>query len=209
MVLTVAILLVRMGSYPLIDPDEGRNAAVAREMAVTNHYLVPRLNGLPYLDKPFLFFALDAAAIETLGPSERAARLPSLLFTLLTVLLVAWHARHLDGGEAGWIAAAALLTTPLTIAFATTVIFDGVLTFFVTLALIAFHRAVEEIKGASVRTPSRWTLVAWMAMGLGVLTKGPVALALPLLVAAPYAVWRRAWRGVLDPFGALTFGLVV
>jgi 4-amino-4-deoxy-L-arabinose transferase len=55
-----------------------------------------------------------------------------------------------------------------------------------------------------------WTLIAWAAMGLGVLTKGPVAFAVPLLVAAPYAVWRRASLAVWHPLGPVVMlGLVL
>ena len=69
---TLAIVLVglsfRINGYPLLEPDEGRNAEIAREMAVSNNYLIPRLNGLPYVDKPVLYFAVDAISIKVLGP---------------------------------------------------------------------------------------------------------------------------------------------
>jgi len=49
----------------------------------------------------------------------------------------------------------------------------------------------------------RWSYAAWGAIGLGVLTKGPVALAVPLLAAVPFAAWRKRLSSVLDPGGML------
>src|SRR5713226_1493133 len=82
----------QLGGYPLLDADEGRNGEVGREMAATNDYVMPRLDGLPYLDKPIVYFAAEAAAMEVVGPTEFAARFPSWLFTIATALLVAWFA---------------------------------------------------------------------------------------------------------------------
>src|SRR6185295_7453266 len=95
--LVVIAIAIHLGSVPLLDADEGRNAEVGREMAATNDYVMPRLDGLPYLDKPVVYFAAEAAAMEVLGPTEVAARLPAFLFTLLTTLLVFLFARRVWG----------------------------------------------------------------------------------------------------------------
>jgi len=203
-----------IGGYGLTEPDEGRNAEVAREMAVTNNYVLPHLNGLPYLDKPVVFFAAAATMIEIFGPTELAVRLASLLFALATALLVAWFARGLYGRGGALVAVIATLTAPLAIALSRTVIMDSALSFFVVLALIGFHRAIEaRHRGLTEAISSGawwgWTLVAWAAMALGVLTKGPVALAVPLIVAAPYAFWRGASLAVWHPIGPVVLAGVV
>jgi 4-amino-4-deoxy-L-arabinose transferase-like glycosyltransferase len=207
---TALALFLHLGSYPLLDVDEGRNAAVAREMAETNDYAIPRLNGLPYLDKPIVYFAAQAAFMEVLGPNEFAARLPAALFTLATAALVFWFARREWGSEHGYVAAIVFLTIPITIAFARIVIFDSALTFFITLATMAFYLAVEaRVAGGDQVTQRRWLLVAWAAIGFGILTKGPVALLLPMLTVVPYAIRRRAFKALWSIGGIAMFALVI
>ncbi|MEE8191222.1 MAG: phospholipid carrier-dependent glycosyltransferase [Gemmatimonadales bacterium] len=203
--IVLAGLAFDLGGYPLLDPDEGRNAEIAREMAATNDYVLPRLNGLPYLDKPVLYFAAGAAVVEVLGPTELAVRVPSLLFTLATLLVVAWFADRLWGRATAWTAAIATAATPFTLAYAHTVIFDSALTFFVVSALVGFFMATEG------RRPSAavWCAAAWVAVALGVLTKGPIALAVPLMVVVPYAAWRHRLRALFDPVGVLLFPALV
>ncbi|MDH5196161.1 MAG: glycosyltransferase family 39 protein, partial [Gemmatimonadota bacterium] len=199
--LVVAGLTWDLGGYALLEPDEGRNAEVMREIATEGPWWLPRLNGLPYVDKPILHFAAGAAALRAFGTNETAARLPALVFTLGTILVVGAFARRTIGPEAGWHAALITAATPFTLAYARTVIFDATLTLCLTAALAAFFLAVDAAERDA--PADRWTLAAWAAVGLGVLTKGPVALAVPLLVAVPYAVWRRRVWVVLDPTGLL------
>jgi 4-amino-4-deoxy-L-arabinose transferase-like glycosyltransferase len=197
----VAIGLL-LGSVPLLDADEGRNAEVGREMAVTNDYVVPHLDGLPYLDKPVVYFAAEAAAMEALGPTELAARLPAYLFTLATALIVFWFGRKVWGVDEACVAAIAYLSMPLTIAFARTVIFDSALSFFIVAAIIAFYFAVETDE-------RKWAILAWVSIAFGVLTKGPVAIALPLFVAIPYAIWRKRARRIWSIIGLILFVIVI
>ena len=179
-----------LGGHRFLDPDEGRNAEVAREMAATNDYVVPHLDGLPYLDKPVLYFAAAAVTMEALGPGETAARLPALLATLATIALVVWFARARWGNDAGWLAGLALATMPMVAAYARTTIFDSTLSFFTTAAVVCF--VVER------------RVLAWAAIGAGGLTKGPIAILIPLAALIPYALLtglplRRLfpWRGLL------------
>jgi 4-amino-4-deoxy-L-arabinose transferase-like glycosyltransferase len=195
-------ITVHLGGYPLFDSDEGRNAEIARGMAESNDYVMPRINGLPYVDKPVVFFAIGAMFMEVLGPTELAARLPAWLFTLATAVVVFLFARRLWGGASPWVAAIVFLAMPFTVIFARVVIFDSTLTFFVVSGLAAFYLAVEERN-------RRWAALAWLAMGFAMITKGPVTFVLVLFVALPFA-WRRGGvRMIFSAAGLLLFLLVV
>jgi 4-amino-4-deoxy-L-arabinose transferase-like glycosyltransferase len=208
-------LLYRLDGYALLEPDEGRNAEVAREMAATNDYFLPQLNGLPYVDKPVLYFAAGALAMEILGPTELAARLPSVVFTLLTLLVVAWFAHRLYGPRGAWLAGIAYVASPFTLAYARTVIMDSAVTLWMVAAMVAFYCAIagngkrETGNEPPARSTTIWSVAGWGAIGLGVLTKGPIALAVPLLVVVPFGLWRRRLSAILDPLGLIVFLAVV
>ena len=193
--IVASALAVNLGSTPLYDADEGRNAEVAREMAATNDYVMPRIDGMPYLDKPIVYFAAEAAAMEVLGPTELAARLPAYLFTLATAFVLWWFAKRVWDEESAFIAAIAYLTMPLVAAFARTVIFDSALTFFMVVAIIAFY----------LEKPT----LAWAAIGFGVITKGPVAIVVPLLVALAFAIKQKRFRGLFSWWGLLAFVAII
>jgi 4-amino-4-deoxy-L-arabinose transferase-like glycosyltransferase len=220
-VIVVAGFLYQIDGYALLDPDEGRNAEVAREMAASNDYVLPRLNGLPYADKPALFFAAAALVMEATGPTVLAARITPLGFTIVALAVVGWFAGILFGAGTRSIAVTATATTPFVLAYSRTVIFDSAVMLWVTLALLGAYRAVESRARGSMDVETSagtsqggsmsvwWATLAWGAMGLGVLTKGPVALALPLMVAVPYGLWRRAARALFDPLAVMLFVAIV
>jgi len=143
-------------------------------MAHTNDYVVPHLDGLPYLDKPIVYFAAAAAMMEVFGPTEAAARLPAYLATLATIGLLVWSARRRWGEEAGWLAGLAYATMVLPLAYARTAIFDSTLTLCTTAAIVWF---AEERP-----------VPAWAALAAGALTKGPIAIAIPLLALVSHAL---------------------
>lgn len=176
------LLLLGIGRYPLWDPGEGRNALAAREMAAAGRWLVPLLYGEPYYDKPAPFFGLLRAVQALLGESELALRLPSALATIATAWLLHRFARRRVGRRTALLASVVYLTSPEVVALGRYCNFDAMLSFFVTWASVAWLAWLDERRGAP------WS--AWLAMGLGTLVKGPVALVLPLAVAALSALRR-------------------
>jgi 4-amino-4-deoxy-L-arabinose transferase-like glycosyltransferase len=110
-VVAASCIFIGLGSPPLMDPDEGRNTEVAREMKAARSFLVPLYNGMPYLDKPALYFDAVAASLAVFGDNEAAARLQSALFGALTLVVVWLFCRHVYGNRAASIAVLIVATT--------------------------------------------------------------------------------------------------
>jgi 4-amino-4-deoxy-L-arabinose transferase-like glycosyltransferase len=182
--LSGAIFLANTWGYDLWAPDEPRFAEVAREMLDSGDYLVPRVNGLPYKEKPPLMFWLIAAVSVPFGDvNEFSARLPSALAGIVTVLLTYLLALRLHGRRVAVWSALVLMTSVLFWWQSRTAQIDMVLTACLTGTLYAFWRWQEE------RSP-RWLIAFYGCIALAVYTKGPVGYLLPLfLVLAFY--WRR------------------
>lgn len=181
----------RLGKLPLTEPDEGRNAEVAREMLVLHDAVTPHYDTLPYLDKPTVFFWLVAGSFRLFGVSEWAARLPSALTALGTLGLVWLLGRRMFGERAGLAAGVIFATAPLVMVFARFVIFDMTLTFLITLTLAAFWLAQTSTSASGDGRRRALECLMFVAAGVATLTKGPVGFVLPLLAIAVYAAVQR------------------
>jgi len=170
-----APLFYRLGHWPLMEPDEGRNAEVAREMLARGSWVVPHFNGLPYLDKPVVFFWMVASAFRAVGVSEIGARLPAAVSAVLLILLTFAIARRLLGTRRGLVAAVIAATAPMVLVFGRITIFDMPFTMIVTFAFWCL------LEGRLGRHPGILIPLAGLAMGLATLTKGPVGVVVPVL----------------------------
>lgn len=200
--LLALIWLATLSARPLFNPDEGRYAEIPREMLSGGDWVIPHLNGLAYIEKPPLQYWATALSYRLLGPSEFAARLYAALTALGTISLVWLAGSRLWGREAGWRAAAALSGMSMFVILGQLLTLDMSLTFYMTLSLIAFLLAQrsDESRG--------WMLLAWAATGLGVLTKGPVAAAIPAAVLILYSAYSRdfgPWRRLCLMWGLPLF----
>lgn len=182
-----------LGRLSLIEPDEGRNAEVAREMLVKGDWVVPHFDGFAYLDKPPVYFWLEAATFKLGGLSEATARFPSALAALGTMLLVWFLARRMFGDFAGLYAGIIFATSPLVVIFAREVIFDMTLTFFVAAAMLCYW-----LGEASAGRRRLWDVLFFAAMGVATLTKGPVGFLLPILSITVYQALRGKLRSLKE-----------
>jgi 4-amino-4-deoxy-L-arabinose transferase-like glycosyltransferase len=189
-VVAVPLLFTAQG-LELLDPDEGLYADIAQAMAVTGDWVLPRFNGLPYLEKPPLYFWLGGLALAVQPGSEVAVRLWSALSALGTVLLAWRMGRRLYGPEAGLAAGLVLATTVGYALYVRKASTDFVFVFCLTLALYGFLRDVTR-----PRAGKRRFLVFYAGSALALLSKGLIGLAFPVLVVALTLLWVRGlgWR---------------
>jgi len=198
------LLFAGLGATTLTDRDEGANAEAAREMLERRDWITPTLNYAPRFAKPAFVYWLMAGAYAVLGVGEAAARLPSTVATTALVGLQYAFARWALGPAAAWRAALILLLGLETVALGRMALTDATLVLWTTAAGFAFVRAHH---GAAPR--GRWYAAAYAALGLGMLTKGPVGVLVPLLAIAAYLVVAggggRAWREARPGGGLLLF----
>jgi len=174
-VLLLSIVWLEPSGSGLAEPDETRYAEIPREMLAANDLLVPRLNGVPYFEKPPLLYWLNAAALRVFGETPWAARLPTRLAGTGTVLLVFVAARGIAAG--GLAAAVLFLAAPMGFLFSRTNLTDGLLTFFFTATLLSGRAAVLR---REERRPWIGMAALFGAMcAAAFLTKGLVAVVLP------------------------------
>ena len=187
----------------LFDPDEGRYAEVAREMLAGGDPVTPRLHGFKHLTKPPLQYWMTALAYRAFGVDEWTSRLWSAVSGMLAILVAAFTMRRLHGTQAAFASAAVLASGVLFVLFSQVGIADMGLTLFLTTSLCAIMLGLDTAPGS--RAERRWMLLAWICMGLGMLTKGLVGALFPLLVAALYALSagdRHLWRRLHPLAGA-------
>ena len=201
-------LCLGLGHLPLLQPDEGRNAEVAREMKESGAWLVPTYNGADYLDKPVFYFKAVALSLALLGDNEMAARLPSALFGVALVALTFSFCRRVYGSKrVAWMAGIIVATIPLYFANARLVIFDTALAFFVCGAIFAAFLAEES----EVSARRRWYLVGAAAAGLATLVKGPVGFVVPILVhlvSQRFCGRRGVWKRLFAPLNLVVFFVI-
>lgn len=199
-VVAVAMLFTRL-TYPLMEPDEARYAVIAADMLETGNWIIPMHWGGPYLDKPPLLYWLTAISYRLFGVHDHSARFVAALAGMGTLAVTYLLGRKLVGKRGAILGALALLSSFGFILSTRFLIMDGLLTLFTTCTTLSLFLAT---RGA--RLDRRWWLLAAVACGLGVMTKGPVAVVLsfPPLIAARWLSqsgapvrWRDwAWFGV-------------
>jgi len=172
-----------LGAFGLTGADEPRYAQIAREMLARHDWIVPTLNGSPWLEKPALLFWKIMNSYSIFGVSDWAARIPAAVHATAVVVGIFFFMRRFRFAselDAAMIAA----SSAGMIGFGRGASTDMLVSAPFALAMMCWWTWRQTSKNL-------WLLLFYGLLGLGALAKGPVAPALAVLVVGGYAVLRR------------------
>ena len=171
----------------LFDWDEINFAEAAREMIVTGNYSLVLINYEPFWEKPPLFFWLQALCMNLFGINEFSARLPNAIAGALTGITLYSIGRKNFSNSFGWLWAMVYCSALLPILYFKSGIIDPWFNLFIFYGTYATWKAIYNSDGKHLL----WSLIAGASIGLGIMTKGPVALLVILMVFGVFYLWKR------------------
>lgn len=182
--------LLMTGARPLNIPDEGRYPEVAREMLLTGDFVTPRNNGVVFLDKPALYYWLQALAMAVFGVEVWTIRLLPALSAALGVFATFRVTRRLYSRRAAWLAAMTLACQPLYFLASQYADMNMEVGVWISVSLLAFLLADH----ATGRARRGWLLLMYASAGAAFLTKGLIGVVFPLMIVGSWIAVRGRWR---------------
>ncbi len=168
-----------INKLPFLNRTDARYAEIAREMVATGDYIVPKILGTPHLHKPPLTYWLIALGLKIFGINEFGARFFLIVFSLLSLLLVFLIAKEIFNEK---IAIWALIFSAVSpgIFFTSRILSTDIFLLFFELG--AFYSYIKFLQ----KNRDLWIILFWLSLGLGFMTKGPVAILIPFLIIFAY-----------------------
>jgi 4-amino-4-deoxy-L-arabinose transferase-like glycosyltransferase len=185
-----------IGSITLWDPDEPRQAIMAREMIERGDYIHPYLNGLPYLEKPPLYsWAIVIVSKITGQLNEFSSRLPSALAATMLLLVAYFFGRRLDHEVSGFLSALILATNYQFLGNARESVMDMTFALFIGLAVFLGYLCMEKERRELLP-------FALLPCAFAILTKGPAGLVLPVAILFFYSIATKRFKSMFVPLAA-------
>ena len=191
LIVGVALYLVNLGGYPLYTKGEPREAVTVFDIVHGGGVILPQRAGVEIPSKPLLMHWLAAlVSLVAGGVNEFSVRLPSAGLAIAGVIVCYFYVRRLFDDVTAFIAALILATTFQYLQAGTGARVDMTLTFFMEVAFFEFIFMAEGL--------TRRRMLLYLAIALAVLTKGPIGLILPGLVALIWIALEKRWRFLLQ-----------
>ncbi len=204
----LALQIFSIWNLELSERDSPRVAGIAREMAITSNYLIPRLNGENFLEYPPLgYWPMALTLSVSQKPTDFLAFIPIVFFGAGTVLITYLIGKRLAGERIGLMAGFILATMPSFITYHRHCRVDPVLLFFITLSLYGFAAVYQTSKKSFP-----FFAIFYLAMAGAFLSKGIIGVAIPAATAVVFLITRKdltAIRKLILSPGILLFLLPI
>ena len=208
--LAAVYFIAFLGSRALSIPDEGRYPEIAREMFASGNWVTPTINGVPFLDKPILYYWLECLSYAVFGVNNWAIRMPGALFGIGGVIIIYWFGRYFYNRRSGLFAAGILAVSPLYFLAAHYANID------LEVGNLLWLSALLLLWGLTLPWPStRRRLVcygAYAAGGLAFLAKGMIGIVFPASTLLLWIALLNRWRVLRQVYlfsGLLIFAGVI
>lgn len=206
LILLLAVnFLVGLGSTPLFDLDEGAFSSATMEMLIRGDFITTYMGGELRFDKPILIYWLQALSVSLFGLNEFSLRLPSAICATLWCWAVYEFCRHFLNTSKATTACILLASSLIISIISRAATADALLNLWICLALLDAYRHFNQQD--THQNSAKYALRAYLWVGLGVLTKGPIAILIPLVSITIYAVFRQKFkllqRLLINPLGWL------
>jgi len=223
LLISIPLFFFNLGSWSFLDPDEGRYGAIPRQMLIHHDFITPTQNNAKFFDKPPLLYWSIAASYWTFGYNEWAARLIPALAALMSLFAVYGLGHRMFNSRAGLMGAVILATSAVWPILARVVVTDMLVSSLICVALTFWWLGhTTSLPQSATDRPTRtfmagesqehrvarhqqlgYFLAFWVALALGVLAKGPMAVVLTGGTLFTYMLVCNQWKSVLSMRWAL------
>ncbi|MFH1061378.1 MAG: phospholipid carrier-dependent glycosyltransferase [Candidatus Omnitrophota bacterium] len=192
----ICLYILPLGIRPIIMPDETRYGEIPREMIANNNWVVPKLNGLDYFEKPVLGYWLVALSMKVFGENAFAIRLPfALSLGISAIFLLMLLSRFSQDKETANWGGIIFITCLEVFAVGVFSVLDGTFALFLNGLMISFFFAYKAVEKS--REEKLWLVLSGVFCGLAFLTKGFLAFVLPVIIIIPFLFWEKNLKSSL------------
>lgn len=179
------------GLFPDVGIDSAKYAAVSRHMYESGDLIHLKIHNEPYMQKPLLFFWLSALSFSIFGLSMFAFKLPSLIFTFLGIYSTYRLGKLYYGKSVGIISAIIYSTSEMLFLYSNDLHTDALLTANIIFGTWQLAAYLENKKAVNL-------ILGFLGVGLAMITKGPVGLAVPVFALGGHLIIKREWKKIFS-----------
>jgi 4-amino-4-deoxy-L-arabinose transferase-like glycosyltransferase len=190
-ILTIIFFSIGLGTRPYTLPSEARYIAIPMQMLQTGDWLTPRINGVPYFEKPPLFYWLQASMLQLFGTGEFAGRALTILMLSATCIITYAATRMFYSRLCGLLAATVLATSVMGYGLSRFVTLDVPVALFIT-GCIVFFIAAQYTQAPRMR--AYFYLAMYACAALATMTKGLIGIIIPGMVMGAWIIACGKWH---------------